>query len=83
MFKINRAGEEWYYNKFIPMIDPVALISLLFTILCLFIIKGEAIIANPIDALLVAAPLSLYFIFMFAMSWIACTLMGTGYVVLE
>jgi ACR3 family arsenite transporter len=58
----------------------MALVALLFTILILFIMKGEDIIANPLDALLVAAPLTLYFLIMFTGSWTVCYLAGFRYV---
>lgn len=73
-------GEPWYYERFIPVIDPVALVALLFTILVLFIMKGEDIIANPLSALRVAAPLMCYFVVMFISSWLVCTVSGFRYI---
>jgi ACR3 family arsenite transporter len=58
-------GVAWYTQKFMPAIGPVALIALLFTILIMFIYKGKAIIAVPLDVARVAVPLGIYFMIMF------------------
>jgi ACR3 family arsenite transporter len=58
-------GIEWYTQKFIPKISPLALIALLFTILVMFMYKGKTIVALPIDVIRVAIPLSVYFLIMF------------------
>jgi ACR3 family arsenite transporter len=58
-------GEDWYTQKFMPLIGPIALIALLFTILVMFIYKGKTIIALPLDVVRVAIPLCIYFLIMF------------------
>jgi len=62
-------GEEWYYNKFVKWISPLTLGALLFTIVLLFAMQGYSVISRPLDILLVAAPMLIYFIVMFVISF--------------
>jgi arsenite transporter len=72
-------GEEWYTQKFMPKIGPIALIALLFTILVMFIYKGKTIIALPLDVIRVAIPLSVYFLIMFFGSMFVTRRLGINY----
>lgn len=76
---ISHNGTTWYEQTFIPTISPLALISLLFTIVVMFMLKGQYIITLPFDVLRIAIPLLLYFVIMFLVSFWMSYLRGIQY----
>jgi ACR3 family arsenite transporter len=76
---VAKKGREWYDTKFAPRIAPIALWGLLFTIVVLFALQGEAITSDPISVLLIAVPLMIYFIIMWFTAMGAAHAIGLSY----
>jgi ACR3 family arsenite transporter len=72
-------GREWYESRFLPRIGPVALYGLLFTIVVLFALQGDAITSRPWDVARIAVPLLAYFAIMFSGGLALGHRLGLGY----
>jgi arsenite transporter len=76
---IRRRGRDWYQNVFLPRIGPLGFAGLLFTIVMLFAIQGEAVTSHPFDVVRIALPLVAYFVLMFGVAFVVGRLIGLSY----
>jgi ACR3 family arsenite transporter len=72
-------GDQWFFYRFIPFISPFTLIALLFTIVVMFSLKGQMIVAIPLDVLRIAIPLVLFFGIMFMLMFFTAKKLGANY----
>jgi ACR3 family arsenite transporter len=72
-------GREWYEGTFLPRLGPFALYGLLFTIVVMFALQGEAITSDPVAVVSIAVPLLVYFALMWGVSFALGTRARLGY----
>jgi len=76
---VRRRGRGWYEGRFLPRIGPVALLGLLYTIVLMFAMQGDRILARPLDVLRIALPLLAYFGVMFGLAFALGRRLGFSY----
>jgi ACR3 family arsenite transporter len=76
---VGRRGRPWYEEFFLPRIGPLALVGLLFTIVLMFAMQGDRILAHPFEVARIALPLVVYFGIMFGLAFALSRRLGLGY----
>lgn len=72
-------GNAWYQEEFSNRIGYLTLIALLFTIIVMFSLKGDVILAIPLDVIKIAIPLVIYFAIMFVLGMFLSKKLGADY----
>ena len=76
---IRTKGVDWYENRFLPRLGPFALYGLLFTIVVMFALQGDAITSDPFAVISIAIPLLVYFAIMWGVAFVLGTRAHLGY----
>ena len=76
---VRSRGRDWYEANFILRISKLTLIALLFTILVMFSLKGNVIVSLPLDVVRVVIPLTIYFAFMWLITFFIGKWLGADY----
>ena len=76
---IRTKGRDWYEQRFLPRIGPFALYGLLFTIVVMFALQGDAILSDPVAVVSIAIPLLVYFAIMWGVSFLLGARADLGY----
>ncbi len=79
MVMLKFVSKEWYHEHFVPRIGKITLISLLFTIVVMFSLKGNLILSLPMDVVTIAIPLLVFFLIMFLLTFFVTGKMGIDY----
>ena len=76
---VPRRGVDWYDNVLMPRLGPTALLGLLYTIVLMFAMQGDRILAAPLDVARIAVPLVIYFLVMFTLAFVVSYRLGFSY----
>jgi ACR3 family arsenite transporter len=76
---IRSKGHDWYEQRFLPRVGPFALYGLLFTIVVMFALQGDAITSDPASVVRIAVPLLVYFALMWGVSFAIGSRAHLGY----
>jgi ACR3 family arsenite transporter len=76
---VPRRGADWYDTVLMPRLGPTALLGLLYTIVLMFAMQGDRILAAPLDVARIAVPLVIYFLVMFTLAFVVSSRLGFAY----
>ncbi|MCJ2376926.1 ACR3 family arsenite efflux transporter [Vibrio sp. ZSDZ34] len=76
---IKHKGEKWFKEKFLRVLTPITIGSLLLTLVLLFSFKGETILNNPMTILWISIPLFIQTVFIFALGYLSARFLNLRY----
>jgi ACR3 family arsenite transporter len=76
---VSRKGQAYFDRVFLPKLTPVAIFALLATLVVLFALKGDILVSQPFDILLIAVPLFVQTLFIFAIAYVAAKMLKLKY----
>lgn len=76
---IQKKGKDYFDNTFTHKFDNATSIGLLLTLIMIFSFQGNTILQNPLHIILIAVPLILQTLLIFAIAYIACKFLGLPY----
>ena len=75
----NTKGQDWYISNFKPVLDKIAIVALLITLIVLFSFQGQVILTQPLDVLWISSVLLLNFAIMFTSVFLVCCKLNFTY----
>lgn len=79
---VKMKGKLWFEEVFLTKLKPLSIIALMTTLILFFAFQGEKILASPLDIALIAIPLTLQTILIFALAWVIGRAMGLPHEIL-
>ncbi|MFX0169505.1 MAG: ACR3 family arsenite efflux transporter [Candidatus Hodarchaeota archaeon] len=68
----NTKGQNWYLSNFKPILDKIAIVALLITLIVLFSFQGQVILTQLLDVLWISSVLLLNYAIMFTSMFLIC-----------
>lgn len=75
MLVTRKKGQDYFENVFVKKFDGITTLGLLLTLVLIFAFQGQVILENPLHILLIAVPLVLQTLLIFAIAYTACWLL--------
>jgi len=76
---LEKKGEGWFNNTYIPILGKISIIALLTTLIVLFSFEGEIILGNPLLVAYLAAPNLLHYATMITWTYLLGYFLGWKY----
>lgn len=78
-YVIKKKDKEYFENTFLHKFDNITSIGLLLTLVMIFSFQGKVFLENPLHIILIAIPLILQTLLIFAVAYISCRLLKLPY----
>ncbi len=78
-FILTSKGEEWFKDKYNPIVGKISIIALLLTLIVLFSLEGQTILGNPLLVLYLALPNLAHYAIMISWTYLLGYFLGWKY----